>query len=369
MKKTLLSSLFLSTLPLLLSAQTGAGCKNAISIQAGYHVVDTMYKGMATNANVYPNPSRAIWYKFTPSQDGLLNISSCGGDADTRLFLYEGTCDTLNLFGYSDDFCSKDASGEETASDISKYVKAGKNYFIEWDNAWDSLDFGFSLSFATNFSPASMQACQSAKSIKAGITKVDSIIGIASRSDAGHSNWYQFTPTTSGKLSISTCGLDADTRLWVYKGSCGNLTNIAESDNDCDGATLSNVAVAINDIAVTANTTYYFEWDDSWSNAPFEFTLTFDGASGTNDAVLSKSIQLAPNPARDYVDIHFDLDKASDIQVRLFNSVGQVVFTEKYSAILRGIETIRTDNLQAGMYILSINDGRKQTNKKLVINR
>lgn len=368
MKKIIITLFLAYTSHILSFAQTSGGCKNATPIQTGYHIVDTMDKGAATYASIYPNPTKAKWYKFTPSQDGLLNISSCGGGADTRLFLYEGSCDTLNLYGHNDDYCSKDASGEETASDISKFVKSGKTYFIEWDNAWDTVTFGFSLSFNANFAPTEMQACQTAKSIKAGIVKVDSIVGIASHGDAGHSNWYKFTPTSSGKLSISSCGLDADTRLWVYQGSCNSLIPVAESDDECDGASLPGVAVALSEIAVTANSTYYFEWDDSWENVPFEFTLTFDGTSSANDAVLSKSISLAPNPANDHVDMHFNLEKASDVTVRLLNPMGQVVYTQKYGSILRGVETIDTDRLQSGIYILTITDGVKQTNKKLVIN-
>jgi Secretion system C-terminal sorting domain len=368
MKKVILSSFILLSFFTIAYSQNGGGCTKAVTIQAGYHIVDTMIAGAATYAGIYPNPTKAKWYRFSPTSDGLLQISSCGGGSDTRLFLYEGSCDTLNLFGYNDDYCAKDGSGEETASDISKFVKAGKNYFIEWDNAWDSKTFGFSLSFSTNFVPTEMQACQSAKVLKTGTIKVDSIVGIASHGDAGHANWYKFTPTSNGKLSVSTCGLDADTRLWVYKGSCSALVPFAESDDECDGANFPDVAVALSNLSLVANTTYYFEWDDSWENVPFEFTFNFDGTSGVNDETLSKNISLAPNPASDYVDIQFNLDKMTDMNLRIFNSMGQAVLTQKLGSILRGSEKVDVTDLKSGIYILSFTDGIKQTNKKLVVN-
>ncbi len=369
MKKIILTTLIIASILATSHAQNGGGCQKAISLTPGTYLSDSMVVGAATFDSIYPNPNRAIWYKFTPSQDGLMNISSCGGGSDTRLFIYSGSCNSLDLFGYNDDYCAKNASGEETASDISKFVKAGKTYYFEWDSAWDSIRFGFSLSFSSNYVPTSMQACSSAKAINAGRTVVDSIIGFATHGDAGHSNWYKYTPTKNGKLSISACGIDADTRLWVYKGTCNSLVSVAESDDECDGATLREIAVAISGLAVTANTTYYLEWDDSWENVPFEFNLTFDAASGLNNEELSKSITLAPNPASDFLEVHFNLDKTADIELNIFNTMGQAILSKKAGSILRGVEKLDVSGLNAGIYIMQISDGTKQTNKKVLINR
>ena len=369
MKKIVLTAIICCSVFLATKAQDGGGCSKAIAISPGYHIVDTMIAGAATSANTDPYPTKARWYKYTPSADGLMHISSCDGGADTRLFIYTGTCDTISLFGFNDDYCAKNASGDETASDISKFVKAGKTYFIEWDNAWDTVSFGFSLTFSSNFAPTEMQACSSAKTIKTGTIKVDSMVGIASKGDAGHSNWYKFTPTNSGKLSISTCGVDTDTRLWVYKGTCNELVSIAESDDECDGENLPDVAVAITELAVEANTTYYLEWDDTWENNPFEFTMNLDGVSGTNDEILSKGITIAPNPARDFIDIHFKLEQSADIDVKIYNAMGQAILSQKMTSVLRGVEKLDVSQLGTGMYIVSMTDGTKQTNKKLVINR
>ena len=369
MKKIILTTLIMFAILWTSNAQNGGGCQKAISISPGIYVSDSMIVGAATFDSIYPNPNRAIWYKFTPSQDGLMNISSCGGGSDTRLFIYSGSCNALDLFGYNDDYCAKNASGEETASDISKFVKAGKTYYFEWDSAWDSIRFGFSLSFSSTHVPTSMQACQSAKVINAGTTMVDSIIGFATHGDAGHSNWYKFTPTKNGKLSISACGIDADTRLWVYKGACNALVSVAESDDECDGATIREIAVAISDLSVIANTAYYLEWDDSWENVPFEFNLTFDAASGLNDEGLSKNITLAPNPANDFLEVHFNLEKMGNLDLTIINTIGQAVLSKKTASILRGVEKLDVSALNSGIYILQISDGTKRTNKKVLINR
>ena len=368
MKKTLLLTIFTFAFGIGISAQNGGGCSKAISISPGFHIVDSMIDGVASFKDILPNPTKAIWYKFSPTQDGLMHISACSGGADTRLFVYAGSCDTLSLFGFNDDYCAKDTTGEETASDISKYVKAGKTYFIEWDNAWDSVRFSFTLSLSTNYVPTEKQACQSAKNIKPGLIVVDSIFGFASHGDAGHANWYKFTPTSPGKISVSSCGLDADTRLWIYKGDCNTLVSVASGDDECDGETQTEIAVAVNDLDVTANTNYYFEWDDSWENVPFEFSLTFDPISNVKEDNWVQNINIAPNPALDFVNVQFNFDRVLEVDVKIYNSSGQVVLARKVGSIQRWNERLDVKDLASGIYYLEIMSGDQRCNKKMFVN-
>ena len=377
MKKLHLITIFLCFSFSLLKAQNGGGCRKAISIVPGIYIVDSMIAGAATFYRNEPFPTKAKWYKYAPTQDGLLNISSCSGGADTRLFMYVGNCDSLSLFGSSDDYCTSGTLGDDVASDISKFVNAGKTYFFEWDNAWDTVKFSFILTFNANPSAVrETQTCSTAKTIIAGTMVVDSLFGYATHGDAARANWYKYTPKTNGKISISTCGEDVDTRIWVYKGACTALTKIAESDDDCDGTQFVNLAVALQDIPVVANTTYYLEWDDSWENNSFDFVLAFDATSALNDDVLSKSISLSPNPASDYVDLNFNFNETTSLNITIYNTFGQAVLSKKMDSILlhrspdgKGIEKLDIHDLTSGLYIIEITEGAKHTNKKLIINR
>jgi hypothetical protein len=369
MKKNLLITLLtFAILPIFMTAQNnGAGCAKAIPAVLGTYIVDTMFTGVATFSAFDPFPSRAIWYKYTPPSDGLLSISSCGGGADTRLFLYSGTCGQLVSVAFSDDFCDYDGSGEELAANITRPVKAGTTYFFEFDNAWSYVDFSFTLSLAT-FTPRATQTCATATTIAPGVITVDSLFGFSSRSDAARANWYKFTPTRNGKIGISTCGNDLDTRLWVYRGTCAALVPIADSDDDCLGLA-DSIAVSIRDLAVTANQTYYFEFDDAWENDNFSFIFTFDMANSVEDNRLAQAVSLAPNPATDAVDVLVDLDKTRDLSLKIFNTVGQQVLSEKMGNILRGPFRLNTSALKSGVYIVEISDGTAKTRKKLVISR
>ena len=90
---------------------------------------------------------------------------------------------------------------------------------------------------------------------------------------------------------------------------------------------------------------------------------------GVNDETLSKGIVLAPNPASQYVDLTFNLEKSATLDVKILNTVGQVVLTKKMDSILRGVEKLDISDLQPGIYIVEIAEGARRTNKKLVINR
>jgi hypothetical protein len=369
MKKNLLIALlFLLASPIFLAAQNnGAGCVKAIPAALGTYTVDSMFRGAATFGSIDPFPKRAIWYKYTPPTDGLMTISSCGGGADTRLFLYTGTCTQLALAAYSDDYCDFDGSGEPLAANIAKPVKAGTAYFFEFDSAWDSIPFTFSLSLTT-FTPRATQICATATAILPGITAVDSLFGYASRGDAARANWYKYTPLRNGKIGINTCNNDVDTRLWVYRGTCAALVSIADSDDDCASGRGYNYAVSIQNLDVTANQTYYFEFDDGGENSDFAFVFTFDVASSVADNRLAQSVNLAPNPATHAVDLVVELDKTSDLTVRIFNTVGQQVLVEKMDKILRGSLRLNVSDLKSGVYIVEVSDGVAKTRKKLVIN-
>ena len=369
-KNPLITFFFLLALPIFLAAQNnGAGCAKAIPAAVGAYRVDTMFRGAATFGNLNPFPTRAIWYKYTPPADGLMTISSCGGGSDTRLFLYTGTtCAQLASAAFSDDYCDFDGSGEPLAANIAKPVKAGTQYFFEFDNAWDSIIFTFSLSLTT-FTPRATQVCSTATTILPGIINVDSLFGYASRSDAARANWYKFTPLRNGKIGINTCNNDVDTRLWVYRGTCAALVPIADSDDDCASGRGNSYAVSIQNLDVTANQTYYFEFDDAGENSDFPFILTYDVASNVADNHLSQSINLAPNPTTDAVDVVVDLDKTSDLTVKVFNTVGQQVLTEKRDKILRGSLRLNVSDLKSGIYIVEVSDGVAKTRKKLIINR
>jgi len=89
--------------------------------------------------------------------------------------------------------------------------------------------------------------------------------------------WYKYTPTTSGQITISSdltqnvSPSSTDTRLQVFTGDCGNLTCYSSAD-DTGTNTLKLTTLSFT---AAANTTYYFQWDNFYNSAGFDFDFTF----------------------------------------------------------------------------------------------
>lgn len=120
---------------------------------------------------------------------------------------------------------------------------------------------------------------------------------------------------------------------------------------------------------LTCDTDY--EWkirtrcDDEFSD--FSAIHNFSTAScrlfdEQNDAI---SIMVYPNPAADIFHIDVSNFTGDEINVRLFNLMGEIVFTENY--IQTDIMQIDVSNLPKGNYIIKINSDEKTAVEKIII--
>ena len=95
--------------------------------------------------------NHADWWKFKAPSDGSINVKSCLGGSDTRLWIYQGDCGNLVQIGKSDDDCFMNVEGDNFASElINISVIEGADYFIEWDNKWAIDSFVFSFQFVAD---------------------------------------------------------------------------------------------------------------------------------------------------------------------------------------------------------------------------
>jgi len=91
----------------------------------------------------------ANWFKYTAPADGKVDIFSCNAGEDTNLFVYDGSCGSLNLLASSDDDCSVTYNSPNMwasfVDDLS--VQAGQTIYIEWDDKWSDDSFFWTLEF------------------------------------------------------------------------------------------------------------------------------------------------------------------------------------------------------------------------------
>lgn len=151
MKKLLYT--FLLCIPMVLVAQSGQNCAEAISVSAGIHTVD----GIDGEAPVpvcsteTTNPAdNGEWYLYTApaGDDVFVTISSdleVNSGGDTRVQVYGGDCNNLNCIVGDDD---AGTIGNGFLSIASFQAVAGESYYIAWDNRWSSNGFDFEISEA-----------------------------------------------------------------------------------------------------------------------------------------------------------------------------------------------------------------------------
>ncbi|MEM9990531.1 MAG: PA domain-containing protein [Bacteroidota bacterium] len=310
---TLKTALEAGTLEISLLPSPNNLCVEAFAIEPGVYVVDSITAdpvlaglGGAPSTPSGGNVTAAVWYTYTPMEDGLMTVNTCLGGQDTRFFVHTGTCDALELnlttLAGSDDACAYlDGNDSDLyASSVTLPVTGGVTYIIEFDNRWSGEEFIFNLAFeagAVDLAPG--QVCDNAIAIEAGMHTVESIspYGQTGVYNTNGSEWYAFTPNITGIMGVSSCGGGTDTRLLLHKGSCGNFEtiigdtrvieaelNTRELDDACpafEGDT-NNLASAVEGLLVEAGVTYYIEWSGIHTTDGFNFMVTLDNLPPVN---------------------------------------------------------------------------------------
>ncbi|MCK5856475.1 MAG: choice-of-anchor J domain-containing protein [Bacteroidales bacterium] len=93
--------------------------------------------------------------------------------------------------------------------------------------------------------------------------------------------------------------------------------------------------------------------------------------AGMSDAERANLITAVyPNPAQDQVNINLNMEQSENVEVSIFNTVGQVVLSENHGS-MNGVNTlnIKLDNLSTGIYFVKIVVGDKVYTKPLQITK
>ena len=246
----------------------GETCATAINVTTGTYTSDGPTTG--NGASAYSGDVHSDWYSFTATQDGVVTISSCGSGGDTRLFGFTGTCGALTNVFDNDDDCS----ANETASYA---ITTGEVLYFEWSDAYDNTPVTFTVTL--NTVTAGGEDCASAIAVTEGTYTSDGPTtgnGASTYSGDTSSDWYSYTATQDGLVTISSCGSGSDTRLYGFTGSCGTLTNVIDNDDDCNANESASYIISTGEVL-------YFEWTDAYDTAPVNFTVSFGSVTAGGD--------------------------------------------------------------------------------------
>jgi uncharacterized membrane protein YgcG len=234
----------------------------------------------------------SVWYSWTPSNSGPVDISTCTAYAslDTVLAVYTGsTLGGLTQVAANDDSAAPirfpECGGGN--SQVSIDAVAGTTYRIAVDGAGGVVG-RFNLRFRgrpPNDDFANARVLSGAQAGTQATTRLATKqVGEPDHAGdpGGHSVWYSWTPSSSGPVTIYTCQTaesELDTLLAVYTGSAvDDLTPVASNDDGAPGCRSTDSGVRFDAVA---NTTYSIAVDGK------------DGGEGWFD------IQLEMAPAND----------------------------------------------------------------------
>lgn len=202
-----------------------------------------------------------VWYKFTPSGDGLLSINTIGSNFDTVLAVYSDSSGSL-----AEVAADNDSGGSLTSAINSLNLYGGNNYYV-LATGTDSNSFGI-LDFSATWSQPGDE-WSSAWNIDEnpynGIANIGTLTvgpGDPHPSCAQNSGqatlWYKIHPTDNISLTVDTIGstysggtTSFDTVMAVYSDG---LSEIACDD---DNNHTSNGPSRISDLKLAGGSTYY----------------------------------------------------------------------------------------------------------------
>jgi len=241
----------------------------------------------------------SVWYSWTPSASGTVEVSVCSYFASEPLLgVYTGaTVAGLNAVPVTvrsaGEGCGREASFEFAAV-------AGTTYRIAVDGKGGGQG-GFSLALRGRPGNDAFAAAFPLAAALPGYAYGENRLATKEPGEPNHAGelggasvWYSWTPTSSGSVQISTCPLNGlDPVTAVYTGSeLGTLKTVAANDNG--GAGCSAAASKVEFKAV-AGTTYRIAVDGK-GGSEGSFELRLRRAPPVNDD-FADAIEIPQEPA------------------------------------------------------------------------
>lgn len=85
--------------------------------------------------------------------------------------------------------------------------------------------------------------------------------------------------------------------------------------------------------------------------------------TGIEEVANTTNLSLYPNPANSSVNLNFNLAQRAEVTVNVYNTLGEIVFTENKGEMATGVNmvTVNTENFSNGMYLVELIAGDTKT--------
>jgi hypothetical protein len=200
---------------------------------------------------------------------------------------------------------------------------------------------------------------------------------------AGSGTLFKFCTENSLDESESICG--------SYSTNSNSASNpiIGKTVTSCSGTIVSNggnvVVIAADEIIIDSNFEvsiggqFYAHTQSILNNIPLCSNMSLKKASENKSALMNTKIKgnstefiedlfiLYPNPSKGTVQIKSNLTEKSNVNIKVFNSVGLLVNSINLNNVENETNTIDLLDIEEGMYIISIKTDKTIINKSLII--
>ncbi|MEL6987772.1 MAG: hypothetical protein AAGK97_08055, partial [Bacteroidota bacterium] len=233
-------------------------CELAVEIFCGQtYVGNTM---QATNSDFIRGNDR--WFYLAPMDAGTeIILSLCNSQYDTYLAVYDD-CTLSNLVSENDNNIPDCNSSKSQL----QFVSSGSEYYVKVDGS-SLIDAG-EFELEVSCIPVN-DVCEGAIDVACGDTKefdtssatiIDQPEGCVLSMSDSPGIWYKYTRSSLNNqyVTVSLCGTSFDTQLYLYTGSCANLTCIdANEDNYFCTQNVYSSELAFSESSLTGEIYFY----------------------------------------------------------------------------------------------------------------
>lgn len=110
------------------------------------------------------------------------------------------------------------------------------------------------------------------------------------------------------------------------------------------------------------DTDHKWEWGETE-----DYTIVVDATASLNDVSFS-NFNLFPNPTKGAFQVQFDAENSKIIQIGLYDITGRFIAKKTYeNSGIYFSKNVQFENVSTGLYLIKIQNGSKQTTRKLMI--
>lgn len=219
--------------------------------------------------------TKAVWFTFTPAEDGAVQLDACTTEADTTMTVYTGTeLKALRREASDDDTCGG------VGPRVTLQVKANTKYSIAM-TGYQDIGSTFTLNVQQLRQPENDAFADATRITRAG--RFTGSATLATRefgeprlksSVQGHTVWFRYRSRRTQKVTLDTIGSNYDTVLGVFRGDLGRLKRV-KVDDDGGPSTASQLS-----FTARRGRTYHIVIDGLGTSGDYELGLSDGSAAG-----------------------------------------------------------------------------------------